>query len=415
MARPAPIRLAGTIAATAMCVAAATEAFAQQQDSRVLNNQLQLGDVITGVTLNVENASDEVASDVAARGNSLSGAVENGRLALTSSQTMNGNTRATTTIIASGDTRGPLNPSTDARANDLAAGAYGADLTIEASQNVGPSEVTATTALTNAGARLLGGVSMGATAIANATAMGGTGTHIEGTVIQRSEAGVRAEAFVASQYIPATGEVIATSTGNAIGVNSTAASSQALTLRQRQAGDVVSANVSANAGNAWDLAGRARATANQSALYNQGGSVVVTTDQSNLSQVRSSSLVTAYDFGAATANAVGMGNEVVIGNNDRYLQIDNAQVNSGGVEVTAGFAGTQGYDVRVNAEATGNAVTGYACSVCEGVMDVTNAQTNTGPVSSHATTDIRGSGRSVVTGARATGNSATFYVSRPGN
>jgi hypothetical protein len=110
-----------------------------------------------------------------------------------------------------------------------------------------------------------------------------------------------------------------------------------------------------------------------------------------------------------------MANEVVIGNNDRYLQIDNAQVNSGGVEVTAGFAGTHGYDVRVNAEAVGNAVTGYACSVCEGVMDVTNAQTNAGPVSSRATTDIRGSGRSVVTGATATGNSATFYVSRPGS
>lgn len=394
------------------CGAAATEALAQD-DSRVLNNQLQLGDVISGVTLNVEDAEDEVAVDNAAQGNSLSGAVQNGTLDLSSSQTMNGNTRAATTVVATGDTQGPLNTTTQARGNYLAAGAYGADLTIEASQVVGPTEVTATNAQTNEGARLLGGASMGSTAIANTTAIGGTGARVEGLVSQRSDAGVRSETFLASQYIPATAEVIAQSLGNAIAVNSDAASSQGLTLRQRQAGDAVTANVSANAGNAWDLAGRARATANQSVLYNQGGSVVVTTDQSNLSQVRSSTVVTAYDFGAATANAAGTGNEVSIGNNDRYVEIDNAQVNSGGVEVTSEFAGAFGYDVRVGAEATGNAVTGYACSECEGQMVVTNDQTNTGPVSARSTTTIQGAARSVVTSATATGNTATFYVSRP--
>ncbi len=396
-----------------MCVAAATETFAQQQDSRVLNNQLQLGDVITGVTLNVEDAEGEVAVDNAAQGNSLSGAVQNGTLDLSSSQTMNGNTGAATTVVATGDTQGPLNTTTQARGNYLAAGAYGADLTIEANQVVGPTEVTATNAQTNEGARLLGGTSMGSTAIANTTAIGGTGARVEGLVSQRSDAGVRSETFLASQYVPATAEVIAQSLGNAIAVNSDAASSQGLTLRQRQAGDAVTANVSANAGNAWDLAGRARATANQSVLYNQGGSVVVTTDQSNLSQVRSSTVVTAYDFGAATANAAGTGNEVSIGNNDRYVEIDNAQVNSGGVEVTSEYAGAFGYDVRVGAEATGNAVTGYACSECEGQMVVTNDQTNSGPVSARSTTTISGSARSVVTSATATGNTATFYVSRP--
>ncbi len=396
-----------------MCVAAATESFAQEQDSRVLNNQLQLGDVISGVTLNVEDAEGEVAVDNAAQGNSLSGAVQNGTLDLSSSQTMNGDTRASTTVVATGDTQGPLNTTTQARGNSLAAGAYGADLTIEANQVVGPTEVTATNAQTNEGARLLGGASMGSTAIANTTALGGTGARVEGTVIQGSDAGVRSETFLASQYVPATAEVIAQSLGNAIAVNSDAASSQGLTLRQRQAGDAVTANVSANAGNAWDLAGRARATANQSVLYNQGGSVVVTTDQSNLSQVRSSTVVTAYDYGAATANAAGTGNEVSIGNNDRYVEIDNAQVNSGGVEVTSEFAGAFGYDVRVGAEATGNAVTGYACSECEGQMVVTNDQTNSGPVSARSTTTIQGSARSVVTRATATGNTATFYVSRP--
>ncbi|MGV3577788.1 holdfast anchor protein HfaD [Brevundimonas sp.] len=413
MARLAPIRLAGTIAATAMCVAAATEALAQDR-SIVLNQQLQLGDVIAGETLNVEGATGEVGVNIASQGNTLSGAVQNDALDLSSEQTMLGNTRANTSLTLTGNTEGPVNAETQARGNYLAAGAYGADLTIDASQTVGPSEVTASTTITGSSARLIGGASIGANAIANTVSMGGTGSRVEGTVIQNSAAGVRTENFAGTQYIPATAEFLSQSIGNTVSANSSAASSQNLTVRQRQAGDQVTASTSANSGNAWDLAGRARATGNQILTYNQGGSAVVTTDQSNLSQIQTASRVTSYDFGAATANAAGTGNEVNIGNNDRYLEIDNSQVNSGGVEVISTFEGTNGYDVYVAAQAVGNSVTGYACSNCDGYMDVTNGQTNSGNVAATASTTVRGAGRSVTTGATAVGNSATFYVSRPG-
>ena len=89
-------------------------------------------------------------------------------------------------------------------------------------------------------------------------------------------------------------------------------------------------------------------------------------------------------------------------------------MNSGGVEVTSTFEGTNGYDAYVAAEAVGNSVTGYACSQCNGYMDVSNTQTNSGTVSATASTTIRGTGRAVATGANAIGNAATFYVSRPG-
>lgn len=397
-----------------MCVAAATEVSAQDR-SIVLNQQLQLGDVIAGQTLNVEDAAGEVGVNNAAQGNSLSGAVQNDALDLSSQQTMRGNTRATTTLTLTGDTEGPVNAETQARGNYLAAGAYGADLTIDASQTVDPSEVTASSVITGSSARLIGGASVGVTAIANTTAIGASGSQVEGTVIQNSAAGVRAENFAGTRYIPETGEFISQSIGNAVAVNSGLASSQNLVLRQRQSGDAVTASTSANSGNAWDLAGRARATGNQIVSYNQGGSVVAVTDQSNLSQIQTASRVTSYDFGAATANAAGTGNEVSIGNNDRYLEIDNAQVNSGGVEVSSTFEGTNGYDVYVASSAVGNAVTGYACSECDGYMDITNSQTNSGNVAATASTTIRGTGRSVATSATATGNSATFYVSRPGS
>ncbi|MBX9615330.1 MAG: holdfast anchor protein HfaD [Caulobacteraceae bacterium] len=412
MARPAPSRLAGTIAAMAMCAAAATEA-AAQDPSRVLNQQLQLGDVISGVTLNVEDASGEVPVTNTARGNQLSGSVDGVVLDLASSQTLQGVTAATTTITLTGDTRGALNATTDARGNDLASAAYGGDLSIESSQTVGPTQVTAAATIGGPAPRLIGGASVSTTAIANAAALGATGSAVSGVLIQNSDAGVRADILAETQYIPATAEFISQSTGNQVAANSWANSGQALTLRQRQSGDVVTATTSANAGNAWDLAGRARATANQSVLYNQGGSAVVTTDQSNLSRVRADSVVTSYDFGAATARAAATANEVSIGNNDRYLEIDNAQVNSGGVEASASFAGTNGYDAYVAAESVGNSVVGYACAQCAGEINVTNTQTNSAGVLANATTTIAGSGRSVATSASAVGNSATFYVSGP--
>ena len=131
--------------------------------------------------------------------------------------------------------------------------------------------------------------------------------------------------------------------------------------------------------------------------------------------VRASALTTAYDYGRAEAHARGAANELTVCNNDIYVEIDNTQFNTGGVDVVATFSGTNGYDVSVGADAVGNSVTGYACSECDGRLEAANTQTNTGDVSAIANTTVAGSNRSVITGANAVGNSASFYVSRPGN
>ena len=150
-------------------------------------------------------------------------------------------------------------------------------------------------------------------------------------------------------------------------------------------------------------------------LYNEGGAVVTASDQRNSSFVRASALTTAYDYGRAEAYARGAANDLTVGNNDIYVEIDNTQFNTGGVDVVATFSGTNGYDVSVGADAVGNSVTGYACSECDGYLEAANTQTNTGNVSAVANTTVAGSNRSVITGASAVGNSASFYVSRPGN
>src|SRR5690606_8762579 len=110
----------------------------------------------------------------------------------------------------------------------------------------------------------------------------------------------------------------------------------------------------------------------------------------------------------ATANAVHVANQ------DIYVRIDNTQLNSGGVEAQASFAGNGGYDAYVGADAAGNTVTAYSCSNCPGYLEAANTQVNTGNVSATANTTINSHGRAVITGVNAVGNSATFYVTRPG-
>lgn len=416
MAKPARTRLAGTIAATLLCAAAATEAAAQtppQDGAIVLNEQLQLGDVFAGQTLNVVGAQDQVTVETSAQGNTASGSVENGAITVQSSQDMRGDAVARTDVTLGGDTYGEVNATSQAGGNYLGVSAYNADLTVDAAQSNTGDLVSATTEVGESDARLLGGAAVNASAISNTVALSGQASFLQGTVDQSSSAVVRSFGRIESQYVPVAASVTSEATVNAFAVNSNATSGQNLSVTQNSTGDFVEAEASSNAGNGWDLAARARAGANQAVLYNEGGSVVTEANQTNSSFVRASALTTAYDYGRAEAQARGAANEVSLGNNDIFVEIDNTQFNSGGVDVTATFSGTNGYDVYVGAEAVGNSVTGYACSTCEGFLDATNSQTNSGDVSAIANTTVAGSGRAVITGSTAVGNSASFYVSRP--
>lgn len=395
-----------------LCAAAATEASAQD-GTIVLNEQLQLGDVFSHQTLNVVDAEDQVTVSTSAQGNSASGAVENGAITVQSDQQMQGDAVATTDMTLGGDTDGPVSATTQARGNYLAVSAYNADLTVDAAQTNTGGLVSATSQLGEDDARLLGGAALNAAAISNTVAVYGEGSSLEGIVDQSSSATVRAYNRIETQYIPAETSVSSQAVANSIAANSGQTSGQDLRIVQTSTGDLVEAESSANAGNAWDLAGRAHATANQAALYNEGGSVVVESNQDNTAFVRAAATTTAYDYGRAEAYARGAANELSVGNNDIYVEIDNSQFNSGGVAVTATFSGTNGYDAYVGADATGNSVTGYACSECEGYLEARNSQTNSGDVSATASTTVAGSGRAVITGANAVGNSASFYVSGP--
>ena len=349
-----------------------------------------------------------------AQGNSAAGAVESGgALTVQSEQDMRADVGGRTDVVLGGDTYGQVNVTTRAGGNNLAVSAYGSDLTANAVQSTSGGLVRATSEVGDSSARLHAGGQVAASAVSNSVALYGEGSFLHGEVDQTNAATVRAFGRIESQYIPAEAAATSEAIGNAVAATSVQTSGQNLAITQASTGDFLEADASANAGNAWNLAARARAAANQTVLYNAGGSVVAASDQNNTSFVRAAALTTAYDYGRAEAQARGVANELSIGNNDIYVEIDNSQFNSGGVDVSATFSGTNGYDVYVGADAVGNAVTGYACADCRGYLQATNDQTNNGDVTARATATVTGSNRAVIAGANAVGNSATFYVSRP--
>jgi hypothetical protein len=417
MVRLARIRLAGTIAATAMCAAAATEVVAQDR-GLVLNEQIQLGDVISGQTLNVVDVSDQVSVSSGAQGNSLIGGTEGRDLDVRSSQIARGDVSTSTTLTLGGATNGLVTSATEARGNYLAGTASHAQLGVDVNQTVS-GDVTARTNLTGTDAQLVGGGQIAAAAFGNTVALAGNGmgssrASLAGTIDQTATGDVRATNTASPRFVRDPAEFSSQAIANAVQATTGPSANQELAVRQRSSGDLVEADTGIYAGNGWNLAARAHAGGNQAAFYNQGGSLVPTTDQANSAFVRSEAELSSYDFGKATAAASAVANEVTVGNNDIYVDIDNTQVNSGGVEATASFVGQTGYDAYVGANAAGNSVTGYACAECGGDLTARNVQTNSGNVSAVANTTINGSGRNVIAGANAVGNAATFYTTRTG-
>jgi len=404
------------IAATATCVAAGTEAQAQDPDAPiVLNRQFQGGAVAARQEVTATDADDQVTVSTSATGNTLSGAVETGRLTVDSEQELQGDVSAETTLVLNGDTDGYVTSVTQANGNYLAGGAYGGDLTLNATQTVGDVRIEAISDLSGGTARLIGGGRIETSAVANTVALAAQDGHVDGAIRQDTAATLFSSNYVAVQYAPGATEVTSHALGNVVAYTGTAPASQNLTLNQSNTGALVQAGTSANAGNAWDLAGRARAGGNQAAFANAGGSSVVEAQQENSARVWAESIVTSYDYGRATSHAQASGNALSVGNNDIYVRIDNDQINTGGVQADASFSGAYGYDAYVGADAVGNSVTGYACADCGATLQADNVQNNAGDVSATARTTIGGDGRAVITGANATGNAANFYVTRPGN
>ena len=411
MARHAQTLIAGTIVATALYAASANSVQAQEA-SLVLNEQLLFGDVFAGQRLNVVEVRQQVTVANTALGNQINGGSEGQGIAFQNRQSSHGDAHARTEMDFQGQVSGLVTSVTQARANEASVAANNAALEIDSRQsNYGLT--LAQTVLENPEAYVTGGLQISTAAYGNNVVAGGRGTFISGEIEQNSSGETRAESLTPARYVPGAAILTADASANAAQLSSNATSGQRVSVRQSSEGWTASESVS-SAGNAWASTTVATASANRLNAYNAGGSQVITNDQESHGGVSSRASTFAYDYGDLRAMAEGTGNQASITNQDIWLEIDNSQLNTGGVSVEAQLQGHNGYDAYVGANATGNSISGFACSDCGSVLTASSEQTNHGNVTAKAVTNISAQARSVITGTTATGNSASFFITKPG-
>lgn len=386
---------------------------AAQDPTTVLNEQLQLGEVFSHQRLNVVDARQQVTVSNTALGNQINGGTEGQSLRFRNRQTGFAAAVAQTRLNLEGQTRGRVTVVGQARVNEASVAANDAPLALDSEQYAyGPA--VSTVIHDNTQARLLGGASVTSAAYSNNLNAGGHNTFASGSISQHSTEHTLAQTQVSALYIPGSSSFASDAASNSAQVVTTGTSGQDLSVSQTNEAWTGAESIS-SAVNVWDASTTSSAAANRALLYNNGGSQLTTTDQTNSGDVYSHASAYAYEFGQVRAIAEGIGNQAVSGNADIWIEVDNTQINTGGVAVSAYASGHTGYDAYVGANATGNSVTGYACSDCGGVLTATNNQTNSGAVSAIANTNLTGSTRAVISGTTATGNSASFYVTRPGH
>jgi hypothetical protein len=383
--------------------------------SVVNNSQTQSSPVTTSQTLNVVDVSSATTGVVNSTGNSLSGAVTNGTLSLTSGQTLSADVTSTqqlNVVTYSGPTT-TLNVASTGNTVDADTVTGGGALTGTLTQTTGAVNILATNSVSAAGAQT-GAISSGTQAIANSIEVGTDASPVTVISNQTSAAVTDAEDGGTLTYTPGTAAFSAAAVSNNLTGTGSGGASQTISATQSMTGARTQAAEFVYLGNAQAPQASATASDNNISLTNNSGALTVVDSQSNTSYTRAQAVLSSYEFGAAQATAYGVGNSVLAANVGPSMSLDNNQNNSGGIEVIAGFTGNNGYDATSSSTAMGNAATGFACSNCGGVIAVNNTQLNSGGVSATSTVSITASNRSVTGTSTAVGNTATFYVSKPG-
>ncbi|WAC49915.1 holdfast anchor protein HfaD [Asticcacaulis sp. SL142] len=356
-----------------------------------------------------------------ATGNRMDGGNSQVNAALDSVQTNSGNIDAESLLVSQatpGETGKSVGTGaymvTQSIANSGSFVAEQGDLTANISQTSTANHVQADSEIVAPNGAIYKSGEVQTTAMANHQEFGATQAQIISNVTQTSDTDVQATTTSSVQYSPSPNLYASNAYNNYFFAVSNDRGSQNHTVTQTtSAQSITEARTDASGSNMWEMAGTSDAAGNTVNVGNTGGYMIVNSTQTNNNKtVLADTKVEAIEqYGTATAKATSTGNLMIAGNNDKYVSIDNNQLNSGGVQASAEFIGRDGYDAYLETDATGNSAMGYACGACEPDMSVNNNQVNNGAVTATNTSTITGTGRSVVSVARATGNTATYYTS----
>lgn len=380
--------------------------------SPVLNSQINLGEIFSEQTLNVQTVTEGVTASTLAHANGVSVGVTNADGAVTSDQTNSGTVYGHTVVNVGADAGAASAVRTTAVGNSAAFGA--------SNGTISGFSVQTNTAEVTARGQVEAHEASAADLTVSTLAMGNThGVTLDNSaagarISQSNQANVLADGGAIVGYVSGTSAVTATTTGNNINVAGGNQSAARLITDQANTADVTQASKFTAYGNSYLTATTATATGNNLSADNEGPLLDVTSNQWNTSYVRGQAEATSYQFGAAQTGAYAVGNSSQVNNVGTEVVLDNLQTNTGGgVEAVARFEGAEGYDAVTTATAMGNAVSGYACSRCNARMSVTNNQTNSADIGASSSTTITSSGRQVTGVSTAIGNNAGFTVGSP--
>jgi hypothetical protein len=388
-------------------------ATSQTTSSQVLNNQINLNDVFSGQTLNVESVSEGFSATTTAAANSTFISAQRSDATVTSNQ------ESYAPVLAHGLVNVGSYGGAGSNITTTAAGNAGTVAAVEStvstrSTQLNTAEVTARGQLDGENAQF-DDVSISTLASGNTQGLTLINGAMGARISQGNTADTLADGNAIATYVSGAAAVAGTATGNNITLSGSEQSAARVITEQSSTGSTQSSKY-ALYGNAQLSSTVATASANNLSATNEGPLLDVTASQYNAGYVRAQAEAASYEFGAAQVGAHGVGNSALVGNYGQEVVLDNTQTNEGGgVEVIANLEGDTGYDAVASSTAMGNAVTGYACSDCSGKMTVNNNQTNSADIGARTTVSVTNSGRSIVGISTATGNNASFYVSSPNN
>ncbi len=400
--------LIGPLTAPAM---ADDEGGGKQPLSTMVIDQVQLGNVWSGMNVDVPEDTWELVSTSTAVGNAAAGLVMSGDIDVDINQNLQGNVEAVNTVTGGYADNAII--TTTAYGNSATGGTWAGTNYYRAHQ-VSDGDVSAATQIALQGSNQ---ITSATTAIANVsvpTDEYGTNrafqTQDSNGSVSASTTAVVCCAGTSATFVTTAGANAVTSTGltstNFNGAVQTTAAGQtvkgATDVYMRDGTEVLAVTStfgnSATVDNQWGYATLGR---EGSELY-----------QSNQSDIDSQTYVTLEHWsGTASATAYGIGNSALISNVGSDTALFANQDNSGDVYTQASFVGnsSDGGTGIINATSIGNAVTATLCNVCgsDAVLLGGTYQVNSGQVIARGSAYAASSG-GIYGSATAVGNSATY-------
>ncbi len=342
-------------------------AFAEEPESvppksRVVIDQVQLGDVWSNIEVVVEPRAQDAVATATSLGNSAAAGVTRGDIDADISQRLDGQVGAETTL--SGETvDGAAIATTTAHGNSASGGSWDGNTAYRADQ-VASGDVSADAIVD---LETAGVAAIATSTVANVSSYSGEGGEVKAFQAQASNASVDATSDIDLQRA---GDVTAATTALGNSVTSTGSTATNLNgaVQTTAAGETIQAVTDVFAAEAGDVVAVTNAQGNSISVQNEFGFATLGREgsevfQGNDSAVDAQSFVTVFEGDFAASSASGVGNSALISNVGSDTELFAIQNNFGQVSAQARFTGGAG-DAVATSVALGNAATATLCDVC---------------------------------------------------